>query len=641
VIEELHKRLVRILTMGSFRNFERSELQSDGSISRHSGLVQSYFVSVRSHNYREISEIHEYRLFQAAGVPELLRENLGFTYSEYVQVRDSLIKRMSELAKNNLGIIRNLFVKSEVDGRELVITDVEQLRTSMESMFFFPGESQTFTAFDIAKSTCLEETIVHAVLNVLSRSFGSSIKATDEVVAFLRGGSGQHQVGLVRDVNDYLVVSGVVGDDDIRRVLESASLNDSEKYLRAREQVTESLAQEIFTHLLPEAQVFAGVKYFAPKDDVSHSVLHRGCLNHKDVAKQVESDLLVVIDGVAICIEVKGKSFAQQTRRGDTSRLTQELKKTVGVGAKQAARLKSLIEINHGVWLEDLSWLDLSMIREVHTVVVGLDSFGPLAFSLGELVKAGILSADSVPWVITLHDLQVVSMILTKPEEFLLYLRRRRSRGAVQFLMVVDELDVLANFLSGQFFFEDDPRELARLFPSWYVATDEAIQRFEEYAVQTLVWSQSGSIDEWMMSDRESGEVPQPRRAIENEQLFESIWGRGEQSELVGRLPLCADFLGLSSGTQIEIGENLIELGRRTHDDKKPHSLCLSFASMEGAFGIFAISVPEEMELSTGETRLDSYMNWKSRELYLARSLGLLVNEAGQIILVTTWMRDI
>lgn len=48
-----------------------------------------------------------------------------------------------------------------------------------------------------------------------------------------------------------------------------------------------------------------------------------------------------------------------------------------------------------GVWLGDGSWLELAAVREVRSMVVGLDDFGPLAVALGDLERAGMLGREA------------------------------------------------------------------------------------------------------------------------------------------------------------------------------------------------------------------------------------------------------
>src|SRR6476469_170855 len=55
---------------------------------------------------------------------------------------------------------------------------------------------------------------------------------------------------------------------------------------------------------------------------------------------------LFVIDDVAIVVETKGKSMADQSRRGDITRLSRDLAATIGGACQQAKRLQGLIETN-------------------------------------------------------------------------------------------------------------------------------------------------------------------------------------------------------------------------------------------------------------------------------------------------------
>ena len=84
-------------------------------------------------------------------------------------------------------------------------------------------------------------------------------------------------------------------------------------------------------------------------------------------------------------VETKGKSMADQSRRGDMTRLSRDLAATIGGACQQAKRLQDLIETNRGIWLADKTWLDLSLVREVRSVTALLDDVGPLGTAIGQL----------------------------------------------------------------------------------------------------------------------------------------------------------------------------------------------------------------------------------------------------------------
>lgn len=60
-------------------------------------------------------------------------------------------------------------------------------------------------------------------------------------------------------------------------------------------------------------------------------------------------------------------------------------------------------------------WLDLTAAREVHTIVVCLDDFGPAALMLDELVRNGTLTQIQLPWIVSLYDLLVCADVLDDP----------------------------------------------------------------------------------------------------------------------------------------------------------------------------------------------------------------------------------
>src|SRR5262249_22305580 len=151
------------------------------------------------------------------------------------------------------------------------------------------------------------------------------------------------------------------------------------RYDRTRTDVSETAALAAVSQALRTSAAHANLSYYAPKQGRSATVLDAACSAPQAVGDQTECDGLFIVEDVAICVEVKGRTIADQARRGDRARLAREIKAIFGEGARQARRLEQLILENHGLWLGDGSWLDLGGVREVRSIVVGLDFFGPLA----------------------------------------------------------------------------------------------------------------------------------------------------------------------------------------------------------------------------------------------------------------------
>lgn len=169
--------------------------------------------------------------------------------------------------------------------------------------------------------------------------------------------------------------------------------------------VSESLALKMVANLLRTEPRFEGLKYYAPKDEIDPSSLGSECANLTEIADETECDGFFVVDDVALCIEVKGRSVAEQARRGDVRRLARELSSIVGSAAHQARRLETLVETNGGIWTAERAWLDLRFLREVRSIAVCLDDFGPLGIAMNDLRRAEILKDDKLPWITSLHDL--------------------------------------------------------------------------------------------------------------------------------------------------------------------------------------------------------------------------------------------
>jgi hypothetical protein len=76
--------------------------------------------------------------------------------------------------------------------------------------------------------------------------------------------------------------------------------------------------------------------------------LRSNCTDPHLKGHETEGDGLFIIEDVAICLEVKGRTISEPARRGDIARLKTEIGKTFGDGARQARRLENLIQTNGG-----------------------------------------------------------------------------------------------------------------------------------------------------------------------------------------------------------------------------------------------------------------------------------------------------
>jgi hypothetical protein len=640
-IAELHDRAKRLLRLAVYRAKACEFVRGRDPLARLSAEYQSYLVGVRALQYESIQAEHERALFDRPEIDRVLRTHLGFTYGQFVAVRDAIQDRYSDIVTDLRDVTGDIFMTANAEGREPTPEESEILRRSLIDWMFLPAERAAFTAADIAEYRALDRGLVERVLDSFSLDFDSSTDATKRVADFLHARNPLARQGLVRADGQHVLVSGPIGADSFRATAEEALKNTSawKRYDATRRDVSESLAVMALERALASPAHATNFEHFAPRPGLTPASLGRDCPDPAAVGVLVESDALFVVDDVAVCLEVKGRSVAEAARRGDVARLKTEIKKIMGSGAQQTRRLESLIRDNGGVWDAGSVWVDLSHVREIRTVVAGLDYFGPLGVALGDLADSELVSEGGLPWIASIHDLDVISRVIDRPTEFLLYLRRRTDSGVAQHYRGSDELDLFMLFMDGGLYVEDDPDEIHRLHPRTSPPTRTARDRHERAAQPTLVGTYTDPLDTWMywVEGSSPDKVEKP--------VFNVDSGAAELVDFFadgakpGWLRIGADVLGLDGRAQRKLLANIQRIVDQTRADSRPHSLTQGFAGSGGYMTFFVGTVPAGADREVEADKLYTYMLAKKHQVRSDRSFGLLVSHHGRIEM-TTYMND-
>lgn len=630
-IPELHDRAKRLIRLAAFRGYAWAELQESPLLARIAAIYQGYFVGVRSLRYESIELEHNRALFGRPELERLLREYFGFTYDEFEEVRRVVQLLYSETMTSLRDVIGDLTRSAGQTAGELSDEQADEFRSAMVAWMFLPGNRAAFRAADIAETAGLAEESVVAVLAAFSVIFEASLTPSDAVHAFLRGDNPLWSRRLVQHDDWYLMTSDVIGSDSLRSVFESAlhsATKSKTTYERTRKVVSEQLATEAISGLLGTPALRTSLEYFAPLREATD--LSADCSSPKTVGKLTEADALFVIDDVAICVEVKGRAIHENARRADLARLQTEVRTVMASAVEQARRLENLIVLNGGVWTKHGSWLDLGNVREVRSVVVGLDYFGPLSTGLGDLVDASLIRDGTLPWIVSMHDLHVIGMVIDQPSEFLLYLRRRTDSGVAKHFRAMDELDLFMLFLSGGLYVEPDPDEVRRAHPHSPPATRQDRQRHERSAVPTTVGTYTDPLDAWMywLEDKMPDEVAKPR--FRSHAWVAEIVRFLSKERPPGWIRCGADLLGLSEDAQASLACDVDRLVDQTRADAGYHTMVQGFAGMWGYPALFVCTTPYE-QLSQSLRRLRQYMVAKKHQLRSDRCLGLLLDEIGVV----------
>jgi hypothetical protein len=284
-----------------------------------------------------------------------------------------------------------------------------------------------------------------------------------------------------------------------------ASTGSWDIYQTHRGKYLEGCIQVLMARVLPGATAYHGFEYFIPKEEAE------AALDPSAYTKLVEGDHLFVLDDVAVIVEDKAIPLSARSRSGEVKPLRKNLARAITKGAEQAGRLKERIASDRGLRLRDETWLDLSAVRELHTVVTSLDDLSGVSTATALLVHAGVLASDNIPWTVSLHDLDLITELVDRPAEFLLYLRRRTNPLTTLMFTAVDELDLFLTFFRGDLYVEPDPKQVAHELPWVSSAKPGEIRRYKKQA-RTLITSQTDALDAWHFSLHPPGGVTASRR---------------------------------------------------------------------------------------------------------------------------------
>lgn len=637
-ISELRDRAQRLGRLAIFRQHFEAQV-SDDPLAPLAAEYQGSVLYIRNLQYDRIRENHESQLFDNAIVTPLMVEHLGYTYPDVLTVRDSMHKlggdRMTKLRDDTGDILMRHQGTAPADVPEDVM---QAFMAGMIPFMFLPADRAVITPEDVAAHTGADLAAIRAVMESFSQTFDDTVPPARRVYDLLTSSNPFQTMPLVSDgEGNYVETTNGVGLDSLRRIVESALAGTKQFHSydkKVRQVVSERLALASLGKVLRTVPRLAGFKYYAPADNESHSALGADCRDPKRVGKPVEGDGLFIVGDVAICVEVKGKSMAAAARRGDVKRLWSDLKATIGDGCKQAARLEALIEANAGLWMEDGTWLDLSDVRELRSVVALLDDVGPLGTSLGDHRETGLLPANRTPWVTSLHDLETIAQVCDRPSEFLLYLRRRADSDVATYYKASDELDLFMLFMNADLYVEPDPDELRAQHPARPPVTSRDRRDRARNAIPTVVGEQCRALNAWM--DRHNADdfpvgAPPPQKPTYNAlprilELIDTI-----DTHATGMIRFGADLLALSSDAQVSVLKLIDRCTRMSRKDGQPHDGTLSFAGAWGHPTVFIGSHPQGFELEPVRQRLESYMHLKRHQLQSDRSYGLIFDVNGDL----------
>lgn len=612
--------IVQLAAISGMIRWSRDQVQSadNGGMNTLAWRLSSHETSVRGRQYPQVAAAINERVLRTAKTDAVFREVLGFTYDDVLAVRETLMELGGVSFEESVTQLQ----KAAESGAPPDATAMEAMRALFET----PSQLHVVTPERAASPVGLEVAIVKAILDLFSmRPEGRS---PGELVKAFSGGRNPMAGKAILHAPErgYLPLPGAMAPDEIRRTCE-APLKGTPcwtRYGRARDHEVETLVSDTIDAILhSRATTYRNPRY---RHAASGHDLSSSSTTHQDVPV-TEADALILLDGVALCVEVKAGDFRPRARQGGVAQLHGDLDKTVQGAADQADRIRSIIESNGGLWLEDGTWLNLEDVHEIHSIVACLDDLGPLALATSELVHAGVLTQPHLPWVVSVHDLLVFQHVLDQPEHFLTYLRRRTNRDAALWITGSDELDILMWYFAGGFYFEPDPDRLFTQHPKSKPPTAKQRRAYADQG-RTLVGTFTDPLDaHYYWEDGTSSRPAGCPRRERMEPPLQRIIDCMSANNTPGWWRAAADIDGYSTQAQRGIADNIGLTLAQSARDGSFHTFTTGGTDDTGRWIYIFAAGPDTV---TNRDHLRQYLRAKKHQDHADRALGVLLAHDGK-----------
>lgn len=592
-------------------------------------LLRGSQVLVRHTSYPEMVEETLSQLFGGnEKVHATLTEDLGFNAKDAIAVLNAC-HSMQETQLNSRGEAfadaMNLLMASQ---QEPASADREAGREAIRNLFEPDVDASTVSLDDVASLSGLTKEQVAAVIEQFRLDL-TSLNPADAVEAFTSGNNPlrTHPLIVTKDGRLMLPHNALIADavkENLEEHLKSASVwND---YVKHRGDLLEARTHTALERVLPGAVHRDGFEYYVPVNDAE---LTSG--NPARYTKRVEGDHLIVIDDVAFIVEDKAVALSALSRGGKTNRLRTDLTGIITKAADQATRLREVIERDGGVRVEDEGWVDLSMIREIHTIAVSLDDLTSITTATAELVRAGLLDYNNIPWTVSLHDLELITKLINRPAEFLLYLRRRLTPNATVMFSAADELDFFLYFFEAGLWVEPDPDQVRAFFNWMNPPTTGERKRFRKQ-IPAYLTSRTDALDAWFQAKRSPDGRPAPKPAMTASPLDDLIDEIQTRKDF-GWLSIGATLLGPATATQHKMARIPKDLLKAPAGNGLGRSLALpmvhSIVRAEAWLLVWGTR-PVAQDPIQDEKNWREYLQAKKHQLGIPRGAALVYDEGTQ-----------
>lgn len=542
---------------------------------------------IRETTYSPVLMDINHGLFSALRINELIAETRSYSAGDVEKVVEWLAHAMDDRLKNAGAQLLELYNRRAQAAED----DAEQATRALVQMLTPTFEDVTVSASEVARDTGQPELIVQKILEDFSVDLAEFPEGQAGMM-LAEGSNPLFEFPLVRErKNRFLIPDEALLAPSIKRNLETSLLTAKESqnvYSNHRGRFLETRLSEILTRFLPQAEVLENIKFRSSDDG-------RG-----------EADVLLLLGDVVIIFEAKAGTIFKLGESVTVSNFRKRLHQNISRASKQVEKIRQVIEENGIIQLERGQPIDVSTVREVHTVIVTLDDLLDLAAQPLDLIDAEILKKEGqLPWVVSLGDLQLILALIVEPSELLVYLRRRRDPSIAKKYLSTDELDLFQAFRRTGLWAEDE--------------TDAG--------TPALVMSMTAEVDAWFYGDEKSQPV------MKETPLLKYV-RQSRLKELPHWFEFGAALMSIDEDEQEGILGEIDKMTRKSRADLMSHSLTLFFEgrppTQPGCLLVFKSK--GALEFAEDKAGFARYLKAKKTQCGADRAFACEVDEKGSLI---------
>ncbi|GHF22647.1 preprotein translocase subunit SecA [Pseudolysinimonas yzui] len=586
-------------------------------------------VWIRNTSYPDMIQTTHDRLFGHGSTPSALTAALGFdardAHSVMTKLHELQTEGMNQRLEASFGFLDKASATPPSDPDP---AHVAKMREMWNTAWQPTANLVAISSTDVASATGLDIQVVEAVLDRFAVDLHT--QTTREIVdGFMVGDNPLRTNPVIRtDRGQFMLVHDALVQPAIRENLEQAlkGLPAWDEYAKWRGDLLEDIGKVALEKVLPGATAYLGFDYFVPAND------QEGLADPASYTKKVEGDMLFVLDDVAIIVEAKAVAITPAARAGDTRKLRRNLTDLISKASEQAARLQRRIEEDGGARLHAGGWLDLSHVREIHTVALSLEDLSGVATATSDLIDAGLLDQSHIPWVVSIHDLQIIVDVVDRPAEFLLYLRRRRDPEVSLAYTAPDELDLFLYFYERGLYVAPDPVKMVAALPHLSAPSTGDLRRRAKQG-RALISTRTDPLDAWHYSRVNSALPPAPKPTLSGSPMI------GLADELQSRgfyawLSLGATLLSGSTKVQAGWSRAPKQLLARSSRDGRERTLTVPIGNTLGDSWLLVwMSRPTQRDIGEITQLAHDYLKAKKYQLKFPRGAVLIYDEGTKELL--------